>query len=88
MIYRSYELKRAENGVTKKIDAQMTLKMKVKVTHLQYVLKAMLDEHWVQIRSGLVESLMAYRANELKIDENGVKNAQMTLKMNVKVIYF
>ena len=48
----------------------------------------MLDAYLVRIWSGLVESLMSYRANGLKSAENGVKSGQMTLKMKVKVTHF
>ena len=48
----------------------------------------MLDAYLVRIWSGLVESLMSYRANGLKSAENGVKTGQMTLKMKVKVTHF
>ena len=40
MTYRANRLKSAENGVK---TGQMALKIKVKVTHFQSVLKAMLD---------------------------------------------
>ena len=47
----------------------------------------LLDAFLLQIWSGLVESLMIYRANESQSAENRVKTVQMTLKMKVKVAH-
>ena len=58
----------------------MTLTIKVKVIHFRYVLKTMIYTYLLQIGSGLIESLMSYRANELKIAVNGVKNSQNDLE--------
>ena len=64
MTYRADKLKSAEKGVKM---AKRTLKMKVKVTHFQYMLKVKSDAY---LGSGLVESLRTYCANELKVPKN------------------